>query len=217
MLTISFLVPTLGNRIKELKRLLNSLEQQTIVSFEIVIVVQDNYEEVKYICNTFNNLKILCIKSEKRGLSINRNIGLSYCSGEIIVLSDDDCWDPENAVQNISKEFKVMFDTSDDNDLIIKMLKLKDNVVKDNLGIKAYKGFSKKVRATIFFEKVETEADKALKLAQIEMLKKSIQRRKNLLSNEGYVTKAPQNIVEQERKNLALEEEKLKNLELDNK
>jgi len=31
------------------------------------------------------------------------------------------------------------------------------------------------------------------------------------------VTKAPQNIVEQERKNLALEEEKLKNLELDNK
>lgn len=106
MLTISFLVPTLGNRIKELKRLLNSLEQQTIVSFEIVIVVQDNYEEVKYICNTFNNLKILCIKSEKRGLSINRNIGLSYCSGEIIVLSDDDCWYPENAVQNISKEFK---------------------------------------------------------------------------------------------------------------
>ena len=64
---------------------------------------------------------------------------------------------------------------------------------------------------------METEADKALKLAQIEMLKKSIQRRKNLLSNEGYVTKAPQNIVEQERKNLALEEEKLKNLELDNK
>lgn len=121
------------------------------------------------------------------------------------------------AENNISKEFKVMFDTSDDNDLIIKMLKLKDNVVKDNLGIKAYKVFSKKVRATIFFEKVETEADKALKLAQIEMLKKSIQRRKNLLSNEGYVTKAPQNIVEQERKNLALEEEKLKNLELDNK
>lgn len=121
------------------------------------------------------------------------------------------------AENNISKEFKVMFDTSDDNDLIIKMLKLKDNVVKDNLGIKAYKVFSKKVRATIFFEKVETEADKALKLAQIEMLRKSIQRRKNLLSNEGYVTKAPQNIVEQERKNLALEEEKLKNLELDNK
>ena len=121
------------------------------------------------------------------------------------------------AKNNISKEFKVMFDTSDDNDLIIKMLKLKDNVVKDNLGIKAYKVFSKRVRATIFFEKVETEADKALKLAQIEMLKKSIQRRKNLLSNEGYVTKAPQNIVEQERKNLALEEEKLKNLELDNK
>ena len=108
-------------------------------------------------------------------------------------------------------------DEDDDNDLIIKMLKLKDNVVKDNLGIKAYKVFSKRVRATIFFEKVETEADKALKLAQIEMLKKSIQRRKNLLSNEGYVTKAPQNIVEQERKNLALEEEKLKNLELDNK
>ena len=79
-----------------------------------------------------------------------------------------------------------MFDTSDDNDLIIKMLKLKDNVVKDNLGIKAYKVFSKKVRATIFFEKVETEADKALKLAQIELLKKSIQRRKKTADQENY-------------------------------
>ena len=106
MLTISFLVPTLGNRMKELKRLLNSLEQQTIASFEIVIVVQDNYEAVKYICNACDNLKILCIESKKKGLSINRNIVLSYCSGEIIVLSDDDCWYPANAVENIIEEFK---------------------------------------------------------------------------------------------------------------
>ncbi|MDD2625411.1 MAG: hypothetical protein PHR55_01420, partial [Bacilli bacterium] len=48
---------------------------------------------------------------------------------------------------------------------------------------------------------------------EIEELKFSIERRKKLLSNEGYVNKAPKNIVEEER--LKLEEEliKLNNLE----
>ncbi|MDD3995328.1 MAG: valine--tRNA ligase, partial [Bacilli bacterium] len=48
---------------------------------------------------------------------------------------------------------------------------------------------------------------------EIEELKLSIERRKKLLSNEGYVNKAPKNIVEEER--LKLEEEliKLNNLE----
>ena len=55
---------------------------------------------------------------------------------------------------------KVMFDTEDDNDLIINMLKIKDNIVKKPLGIKAYKVFSNRVKAQIFFEKIETKADK---------------------------------------------------------
>ena len=117
------------------------------------------------------------------------------------------------AENNITKEMKVMFDTEDDNDLIIKMLKLdKENLVKENLGIKAYKVFSKRIKATIFFEKLETEADKKLKEAQIKALELSISRREKLLSNENYVNKAPANIVEMDRQKLEEEKKKLEEL-----
>ena len=116
------------------------------------------------------------------------------------------------AENNMTKDFKVMFDTEDNNDLIIKLLKIKDNIIDKPLGIKAYKVFSEKVKATIFFEKIETDADKAFKEAQIKMLTDSINRREKLLANENYVNKAPKEIVELDRKKL--EEEKIKLKEL---
>jgi len=116
------------------------------------------------------------------------------------------------AENNITKEMKVMFDTEDDNELIVKMLKLNDNIVRKPLGIKAYKVFSNRVKATIFFEKIETEADKVLKNTQIELLKKSIERREKLLSNENYVSKAPAKIVELDKEKLEEEKKKLAEL-----
>ena len=117
------------------------------------------------------------------------------------------------AENNITKDMKVMFDTEDDNELIVKMLKLdKENIVKKPLGIKAYKVFSARVKAQIFFEKIETEADKLAKEMQINMLIDSIARREKLLSNENYVNKAPANIVELDRKKLEEEKQKLDSL-----
>jgi valyl-tRNA synthetase len=116
------------------------------------------------------------------------------------------------AENNITKDMKVMFDTTDDNELIVKMLKLQDNLVKEPLGIKAYKVFSNRIKAQIFFEKIETEADKAAKTAQIELLKASIARREKLLSNENYVNKAPKNIVDLDKQKLEEEKKKLEEL-----
>ena len=116
------------------------------------------------------------------------------------------------AENNITKEMKIMFDTEDDNELIVKMLKLDSNLVKKPLGMKAYKVFSNRVKATIFFEKIETEAEKKLKQEQIKILTASVERRKKLLSNENYVKKAPAQIVELDRKKLAEEEAKLAQL-----
>ncbi len=116
------------------------------------------------------------------------------------------------AENNITKEMKVMFDTTDDNELIVKMLKLENNVVKEPLGIKAYKVFSNHIKAQIFFEKIETEADKLAKEAQIKLLEASIARREKLLSNENYVNKAPEKIVEKERADLENEKKKLEEL-----
>ena len=92
------------------------------------------------------------------------------------------------------------------------MLKLNNNIVTEPLGIKAYKVFSNRVKATIYFERIETEAEKALKLQQIEDLKNSIARREKLLSNEKYVNNAPSNIVDAERQKLEEEENKLKTI-----
>ena len=116
------------------------------------------------------------------------------------------------AENNITRDMKVMFDTEDDNNLIVNMLKIKDNIIKKPLGIKAYKVFSRGVQARIFFEKIETEADKALKETQIKLLTDSINRREKLLANENYVNKAPKNIVELDRKKLEEEKKKLEEL-----
>jgi valyl-tRNA synthetase len=117
------------------------------------------------------------------------------------------------AENNITKDMKVMFDTEDDNDLIVKMLKLdKSNIINKPLGINAYKVFSKMVKATIFFEKVETEADKIQKELLIKTLTSSISRRETLLANENYVNKAPKHIVEMDKQKLEEEKKKLSEL-----
>ena len=116
------------------------------------------------------------------------------------------------AENNITKDMKVMFDTEDDNELIVKMLKLQDNLVNKPLGMKAYRVFSERIKAQIFFECIETEADKAIKEANIKTLTESIARREKLLSNENYVNKAPFNIVEMDRKKLQEEKQKLEEL-----
>lgn len=116
------------------------------------------------------------------------------------------------AENNMTKDLKVMFETDGDNSLIIKLLKLENNLVDASLDIKSYKVFSNKVKATIFFEKIETEAEKKLKEEQIKTLTSSIERREKLLANENYVNKAPINIVEMDRNKLAEEKKKLEEL-----
>ena len=93
------------------------------------------------------------------------------------------------------------------------MLKLDEtNIIREPLGIKAYKVFSSRVKAQIFFEKVETELEKKAKEDTINQLKASITRREKLLANENYVNKAPANIVELDRKKLEEEKQKLEEL-----
>ncbi len=119
------------------------------------------------------------------------------------------------AENNINKDMKVLFDENYDNDLIIKMLKLKENLITKPLNIRAYNVFSKKVKAQIFFERIETEADRIAKETQIKVLTASIERRKKLLSNENYVKKAPEAIVNKEREDLEKEIKRLEELKKD--
>lgn len=97
----SILAPTLGNRKDELDRLLESLEKQTFTDFEVVVVSQANHEDVAETAAKHDSLKIKHVKLERAGLSYARNMGLPECTGEWIILSDDDAWYPENGLQTV--------------------------------------------------------------------------------------------------------------------
>ena len=114
----------------------------------------------------------------------------------------------ENA---ISKDAKVMVNF--DNSLINKMLKLDGNLVNDKLSIKEYKVSYGKLEALIYYEKEVTEEDILAKEKQIENLKASILKRENLLSNVGFVSKAPEQLVNDEKRKLEEEKKLLSTLE----
>ena len=112
----------------------------------------------------------------------------------------------------IGKDYQVIINSNSNYDLIFKILKINDAMIvnesnKNKLNVK-YQDYD----LDICYEIVLSEEDMVLKQKQIESLKQSIERRKKLLANVNYVNKAPQALVEKERKTLAEEEEKLENI-----
>ncbi len=117
------------------------------------------------------------------------------------------------ATNQITKDAKVLIevDPSYEN-FYTSQLKIKDEdrVSSKGEGTSAnYK--SAFVNITYYYQ--GKEVDKEALNKEIEQLKTSIQRRENLLANENYVNKAPQNIVELDRKKLQEEKEHLALLE----
>lgn len=99
----------------------------------------------------------------------------------------------------------------DNEELVLNMLKVKDEFrttdISDNkINYKDYTIYY------IFDNSKNLEEERNNLLKEKENLEKSIVRRKNLLSNENYVAKAPANIVEKERNDLAKEEAELQNI-----
>ena len=113
---------------------------------------------------------------------------------------------------NIPKSAQVKINNDNDYSLIKFMLRLDERLTNDALIETSYSVNYADYSMTIYYEKIETEEDKALKEKQINELEASIQRREKLLSNENYVSKAPAHIVEADRKKLEEEKEKLKTL-----
>ena len=111
---------------------------------------------------------------------------------------------------NIPKSAKVKINNDKDYSLINFMLRLNERITLEDLEGTNYNVNYADYSMTIYYEKIETEEDKALREKQISDLEASIQRREKLLSNENYVSKAPAHIVEADRKKLEEEKEKLK-------
>lgn len=100
----SILVPTMGLREEEIERFFSSLVKQTYKDFEVVIVSQINHLMVREKVEFWSNkLKITHIELIRAGLSYARNQGLLQCSGEWVILSDDDAWYPDDGLKRLSE------------------------------------------------------------------------------------------------------------------
>lgn len=112
---------------------------------------------------------------------------------------------------NIGKDFKVKLNTEFDQ-LIIKMLKLDDHIVDNDLEITKYNVTNNYYSLDLYYEKVVSDEDKKNLEKQILTLQSNIARREKLLANPGYLNKAPKELVESEKEKLASEKELLQKL-----
>ena len=101
---ISVVIPTLNTRPEFLKEALNSIEKQSYLPFE-VIIVNNGLEDLK-VFKTF--LKIRQFKiAYKSGVAQARNFGVNLSTGNYVAfLDDDDLWG-QDYLQNIKKQIDL--------------------------------------------------------------------------------------------------------------
>jgi len=109
----------------------------------------------------------------------------------------------------IPKTAPIKINNDSDYSLIIKVLRLDGRIIDNELDINKYDVNEYDYSISIFFEK---EVDLELINKEIETLRSNIERREKLLSNPGYVNKAPKNLVDSEREKLEIEKNKLEEL-----
>ncbi len=114
---------------------------------------------------------------------------------------------------NIAKDYKVKINNNEDYELIKKILKLNEVITNEELNITKFNISNKLYNVDIYYEKQVTKEDLEQINKQINMLKNNILRRTKLLSNEGYLNKAPKELVQQEKDKLEEEKELLSKLE----
>ena len=103
---ISIVICTLSNY-TGLEKVLESINKQKILPWEIIVVHGDINDETKRICNEWNNkgLTVIYLKAE-RSLVIQRNIGINKSTGDIICFFDDDIILDNDYFEGIVKAYK---------------------------------------------------------------------------------------------------------------
>ena len=111
-----------------------------------------------------------------------------------------------SVVPNIKNEYLLS--------LALNMLKLNDKINdKNNYSLKQTINLFDLSIDILYNEEIDLEKEKESLLKEKEKLTSSIERRRKLLSNENYVNKAPANVVENDREQLAKEENQLQIIE----
>ena len=91
----SVVIPTY-NRANDLQTVIHSIMIQTELPNEVIIVDDSSNENVKNMCMELRdilkekNIDLTYVRNKKeRSLTVARNIGAEYCTGDIILFLDD--------------------------------------------------------------------------------------------------------------------------------
>lgn len=95
----SIIVPTLG-RTEELIRFSQSVLAQSYESFEVICIDQNESFSVENFLK-MKDERWYFVKSNRRGLSFNRNIGIQFAIGKFLLFLDDDCIISTNYLETI--------------------------------------------------------------------------------------------------------------------
>jgi len=105
---VSVIIPT-KNRKEDLFLTLDSVFNQTLLPFEIIIVDQSadrtDYTPTRKLADTKNIQFKVIYNPSIRGLTQARNVGLDNIQGDIVLFLDDDLVLDENYIRNVLKTF----------------------------------------------------------------------------------------------------------------
>ncbi len=99
----SMVVATL-NRAREMEVLLRSLAAQKRNDFEVIVVDQNSDDRLAPILDAWKDeLEIVRVRAENRGLCRARNAGAAHARGQWILFPDDDCWYPDDFLAHLDR------------------------------------------------------------------------------------------------------------------
>jgi glycosyltransferase involved in cell wall biosynthesis len=105
MIRFSLVLATVG-RTDELERFLGSLDAQTYRDYELIVVDQNPDERLAPIlASHVDKNPILRLRTESKGVSRARNLGLECASGDVIGFPDDDCRYPPDLLSTVARFF----------------------------------------------------------------------------------------------------------------
>ncbi len=103
---ISVIIVT-RNRRKKLKRVLDSLEEQTVKPFELIVVDNNSTDNTAVLVKNWDGKLDLRYQEEKKqGIPYARNMGLQSAKGEVLAFVDDDCVVSKEWIKVIRNSFK---------------------------------------------------------------------------------------------------------------
>jgi glycosyltransferase involved in cell wall biosynthesis len=102
---LSIIICTLGSR-DIIKRCLDSIyiENTQSIKYEVIVVDQSSTHNIERLCMQYRD--VIWVSSKNKGLSLNRNIGLSMANGQWLYFLDDDAWLDQKFFINIKSSLK---------------------------------------------------------------------------------------------------------------